>query len=369
VMNTTGSLVDCEPPTPRSLVTFYRGPDTTDGPYATTSLLAPHSLPHHQLKNHVEEHRSAEGGGEKHSLGHSKAPSERSFYTDGTNTLRRLKGGRPLLSAPPLPCLPPPGLPDSRTHTPCYCSAAHASARTLSESPYSEAHYTPTVSARHPCYPVRPDHAHAICPAHVYASASPLPPYPDSVASSRPSLPSPGAPHHRLCRNSAVYESASLQYAPAGYYLPSSMASSFTSTTSDAASGVSVNSDVERGGVERGVQSSLPSLTYEALKALGEDIEAFRQLHQLTERGGVIQQPPPTFEAPLPHLHHRPPPIRPPTPPPTPIPILTPTPPPTPPTPPIPTPATPPAISLMALWREPWLQEGHCRPWRWVWRP
>lgn len=36
--------------------------------------------------------------------------------------------------------------------------------------------------------------------------------------------------------------------------------------------------------VERGVQSSLPSLTYEALKALGEDIEAFRQRHHLTGR-------------------------------------------------------------------------------------
>lgn len=29
---------------------------------------------------------------------------------DGTNTLRRMKGGRPKLSAPPLPCLPPPGV-------------------------------------------------------------------------------------------------------------------------------------------------------------------------------------------------------------------------------------------------------------------
>ncbi|KAK8748675.1 hypothetical protein OTU49_015937, partial [Cherax quadricarinatus] len=247
---------------------------------------------------------------------------------------------RPMLSAPPLPCLPPPGLPDSRSHTPCYCSGGAPGSltvppsRAVSESPYSEAHYTPTVTARHPCFHARPDHlAHALCPNHVYASASPLPPYPDSVAS-RPSLLSPGTSHHRLCRNSAVYESASVQYAPAGYYLPSSMASSFTSTTSEAPSGVSASSGGER-GVERGIQSSLPSLTYEALKTLGEDIEAFRQMHQLSgaeednksgvgegspcERGGGVtnphQPPPPTFEAPAPpptppstahHHHHHP---------------------------------------------------------------
>ncbi|XP_071517675.1 uncharacterized protein, partial [Panulirus ornatus] len=322
VMNTAGSMVDCEPPAPRNLVTFYRGPEGSDGPYATTSLLAPHSLPHHSLKSHQEEHRSTgEGGGEKHSLGHAKTSTERNFYTDGTNTLRRLKGARPMLSAPPLPCLPPPGLPDGRTHTPCYCAGRHIP-RAMGESGYSEAHYTPTLSARHACYHARPEHhAHAVCPSHVYASASPLPPYPDSVASSRPSLPSPGTSHHRLCRNSAIYESASLQYAPAGYYLPSSMASSFTSTTSDAPSGVSTTSGMEK-VVERGVQSSLPSLTYEALKALGEDIEAFRQMHQLSEeesmkvgvktstcgsqvmtseRGvAALAQAPPTFEAPAP---------------------------------------------------------------------
>lgn len=54
--------------------------------------------------------------------------------------------------------------------------------------------------------------------------------------------------------------------------------------------GVSVSSPCGGGGiaaVERGVQSSLPSLTYEALRALGEDIEAFRQMHQLTGKDGI----------------------------------------------------------------------------------
>lgn len=45
VLNTSGSLVECEGSSgPRSLVTFYRGTATADGPYATTSLLAPHSV-------------------------------------------------------------------------------------------------------------------------------------------------------------------------------------------------------------------------------------------------------------------------------------------------------------------------------------
>ena len=38
---------------------------------------------------------------------------------------------------------------------------------------------------------------------------------------------------------------------------------------------------LDSAGVERGVQSSLPSLTYEALKALGQDIEAFRQMQRI----------------------------------------------------------------------------------------
>ena len=54
----------------------------------------------------------------------------------------------------------------------------------------------------------------------------------------RPCIASPSTPHHRLCRNSAVYESASLQYAPAGYFIGSSCASSCASSTSEAPSGL-----------------------------------------------------------------------------------------------------------------------------------
>ncbi|KAK4315046.1 hypothetical protein Pmani_013705, partial [Petrolisthes manimaculis] len=103
--------------------------------------------------------------------------------------------------------------------------------------------------------------------------------------------------------------------------VPASMTSSFTSNTSDAASGVSMSSGcvVEKScGVERGIQSSLPSLTYEAIRALGEDIQAFRHTQQITddesvksaggrgggsnsEAGGTISsQVPPTFEPPGP---------------------------------------------------------------------
>ncbi|XP_064085467.1 mucin-2-like [Macrobrachium nipponense] len=188
-----------------------------------------------------------------------------------------------MVFAPPLPCLPPPGVPaENRTHSTCYCSGSRASHH-LSESAYSEAHYTPTVPG-HPCYPTRPDHLqHTSCPStHVYASTTPLPPYPDS-SNSRTSPGSPSSCQKRLSRNSAVYESASLQYAPAGYYLPPSMTSSFTSTSSSHENqGVAVSCG-SGNSVERAVQSSLPSLTYQALKALGEDIEAFRHLHQLTD--------------------------------------------------------------------------------------
>lgn len=47
---------------------------------------------------------------------------------------------------------------------------------------------------------------------------------------------------------------------------------------------------VEKSAVERGIQSSLPSLTYEAIRALGEDIQAFRHRHQLTGMGGRIDE-------------------------------------------------------------------------------
>ncbi|XP_050733217.1 roundabout homolog 2-like isoform X2 [Eriocheir sinensis] len=280
VLNTAGAPGDGEPPAPRSLVTFYRGPDA-DGPYATTSLLAPHAR--HSLKARPEEHRVGEG--DKLPLGGHSKGGDRTYYTDGANTLRRIKGGRPLLSAPPLPCLPPPGLPESRGGSSCYCGHAphappHPPSRSVSESPYSEAHYTPTLAAHHrPCYLSHAPHG-PHCAAHLYSSTTPMPPPMHSEAL-RPPLSSPATPHHHLCRTSAVYESASLQYAAAGYYLPTSLASSCTSNTSDAASGVSGVSGVSN--MERGVQSSLPSLTYEAIRALGEDIQAFRQRHQMAD--------------------------------------------------------------------------------------
>ncbi|XP_068207624.1 LOW QUALITY PROTEIN: protein sax-3-like [Palaemon carinicauda] len=284
VMNTAGTLLECDGSAPRNLVTFYRGASSNEGPYATTALLGPHSLPHQSGKSHKESHRSSDVMSEQHTLVDAKKATERNYNTDGNRTLRRLKGSRPMIPAPPLPCHPPPGVPtDSRSHTPCYCSGSRASHMT--ESPYSEAHYTPTLCAR-PCYHTRPDHQHphaphSICPSsHVYASANPLSPYQESNPSRSSLASGAGVWQQRLSSGSAVYESASVQYAPAGYYLPSSMASSFTSTNSDAASGVSVGCGVER-VVERAVQSSLPSLTYQAIKALGEDIEAFRNLQQL----------------------------------------------------------------------------------------
>ncbi|XP_076057989.1 roundabout homolog 2-like [Oratosquilla oratoria] len=344
----SGSMGLLDPPSsiPKGLVTFYRGKEGGDGPYATTSLLAPRNI---QMMR-KDDHR---GEGNLDADGYNalcKANSERSFYTvNGTGTLRRVKGGgRPVMAAPPPPCLPPPQVcwvPDSRSQTPCYCSGSRVS-NAHSDAAYSEAHYAPTVSPHpHPCQ----SHAHAAhafmhCPAHVYASATPLPPYPESVVSSRPSLPSPSGSsnlihqhshlqqhlqqqpqqQHLFCRNSALYESASIQYAPAGYFAPNSMTGSFTSSLSEAPSGLSTCS----GGVDRGVQSSLPSLTYEALKALGNDIESFTLRHheagdsdcKTSPSGGAAEgtdeerppsppeRPHPNFEVPSPPKNLPPPP-------------------------------------------------------------
>ncbi|KAF2346880.1 hypothetical protein FHG87_022365 [Trinorchestia longiramus] len=115
----------------------------------------------------------------------SKAPSERSFFTgDGFSTLRRLKSGGGRRGAPPLPCLPPPGVPQA-DGTPCYCASP--------DSTYSEAHYTATQRL-----PLPPHYHHHLqqqqlqqllqqpmCATHVYASTNPLPPCPSEGGSAR----------------------------------------------------------------------------------------------------------------------------------------------------------------------------------------
>ncbi|KAK8388085.1 hypothetical protein O3P69_020165 [Scylla paramamosain] len=258
VLNTAGPPGEGDPPAPRSLVTFYRGPDA-DGPYATTSLLAPHSR--HSLKARPEDHRG-EGSDKMPLVGPHQERRQDLPHRWSQHTSAHERGAAPPQRAPP-PMPPAPwGI------------------SVVSESPYSEAHYTPTLAAHHrPCYLSHAPHGPP-CNAHLYSSTTPLPPpHPDGL--SRPTLSSPATPHHHLCRTSAVYESASLQYAAAGYFLPTSLASSCTSNTSDAASGVSAGSGVSN--MERGVQSSLPSLTYEAIRALGEDIQAFRQRHQMAD--------------------------------------------------------------------------------------
>ncbi|XP_064085211.1 roundabout homolog 2-like [Macrobrachium nipponense] len=84
VMNTSESVVECDNAAPRSLVTFYRGPTTTEGPYATTALLGPHSLPHQPVKSPKDAHRASDGGAsEQLSLGHPKNQSDRYFIQTG----------------------------------------------------------------------------------------------------------------------------------------------------------------------------------------------------------------------------------------------------------------------------------------------
>ncbi|MPD03415.1 hypothetical protein E2C01_099053 [Portunus trituberculatus] len=52
----------------------------------------------------------------------------------------------------------------------------------MSESPYSEAHYTPTLAAHHrPCYLSHAPHGPP-CNAHLYSSTTPLPPHPDGLS-------------------------------------------------------------------------------------------------------------------------------------------------------------------------------------------
>ncbi|KAB7493641.1 hypothetical protein Anas_04715 [Armadillidium nasatum] len=219
------------------MITFYTGHANSEGPYATTSLLLPqNSNNHHQsLKIVKSDVRSCDSIQDKT---HGKV-NESSYYSgDGNATIRRLKGNRSLFGAPPLPCLPPPGVPnDSRSQTSCYCSVNRGNS-SIGESPYSEAHYTPTMSIRPSlCFPQDPQHLHShkdllsqgfssnpLCPPHIYASAiTPLPPYPQDRQ-----IPSP--PKERV------------QCAP-----------------------------------------NLPSVTYEALRALSQDIEAFRQRQKLQD--------------------------------------------------------------------------------------
>ena len=301
----TGGVVECNgvpSSIPRNLVTFYRGASGVEGPYATTSILVPNSLPH-------PGHPKGVDGGPDGSLDKHKAMSERSFYTtDGNaslvgggnkNAINAINGINSLGSmtgtGPPLPYFPPPGVPH-RDWAHVFYSGSRAPSLVLSEGTYSEAHFAPTASPRPPCYAPRGPPFHHPSPCHVYASAS-------SVVSQ------PGLPPSGDVRNSGMYESASMQYAPAGYYLqhPASMTSSFTSNASEALTGTSCVTPQSK---DLGIQSSLPSLTYEALKALGEDIQAFRQskmsddeepkMKPLKPEDRTPSLPPPSFDIPNP---------------------------------------------------------------------